>query len=39
MAARRVRVQCDEMDNAVIYGYWAVGSFAILGVTLAFLVW
>jgi hypothetical protein len=38
-AARRVRVQCDDMDNAVIYGYWAVGSVAALGAALAFLVW
>ena len=39
MAAQRVQVHSDEMDNAVIYGYWAVGSAALLGVTLAFLVW
>jgi hypothetical protein len=38
-AARRIRVQGDDMDNAVIYGYWAVGSFALLGAALAFLVW
>jgi hypothetical protein len=39
VAARRVQVHSDEMDNAVIYGFWAVGSFAILGAALAFLVW
>jgi hypothetical protein len=39
MAAQRIRVQCGAMDNAVIYGLWAVGSFAVLGAGLAFLVW
>ena len=39
MAAQRVAVHSDGMDNAVIYGFWAVGSFAILGAALAFLVW
>ena len=39
VAARRVRVQGDVMDNTVTYGFWAVGSLAILGATLAFLVW
>jgi hypothetical protein len=39
VAARRVRVQCDGMDNAVTYGFWAFGSVAILGAMLAFLVW
>jgi hypothetical protein len=38
-AAQRVQVHSDDMDNAVIYGFWAVGSFAILGVALAFMVW
>ena len=38
-AAQRVSVQCDAMDNAVTYGFLAVGSVAILGATLAFLVW
>jgi hypothetical protein len=39
LAARRVQVHSDGMDNAVTYGFWALGSFAILGVALAFLVW
>jgi len=39
MAAAPVRVQCDAMNNAVTYGFWAVGSVALLGATLAFLVW
>jgi len=38
-AARRIQVQCETMDNAVIYGFWAVGSLAVLGAGLAFLVW
>ena len=39
MAAQRVQVHSGAMDYAVTYGFWAVGSVAILGATLAFLVW
>ena len=39
MAAQRVQVHSGAMDYAVTYGFWAVGSVAILGATLAFLIW
>ena len=35
----RIQVQCDAMDNVMSYGFWAVGSLAILGAALAYLVW